>query len=230
MKNFLLKIKLFRKQTIKLCLKYRQHKEQKYLDYLRVLAKPISTEMYTIIYNFLVKAGMMHLLEDYYYQENQQTVKQFLISELQEEFYLIKQFLISVMDARLANMTPKAVELIFNLNFIDNDDVDYIIEKLEKVKLREDFFESDFHFNEHVNVVNETIEFYRTLEEASAKSIENKIVSISKALNVMHYSGYCFFNYSNTDNFLPIFNMKQAEAFSSIPLCEIETKLKKLLA
>lgn len=225
MKNF----KKLRKKLIELGLKYQETKEKKYLKYLALVVKPTTTQMYTVIYNFLLKAGMLNLLKDFHYSTNQHQIKELLILENSKDYYIIKEFLISIMDARITFAHPNLIEKTFTKEFIENIDTVHILEILNKAKSDKDLRDFNFSFESHSKTMENVINFYNTLQENPSSSIDSKISAISKALNVMHHTGYCFFYCKETNNFLPIFDEFQSKSLSNISVLVAERELKKLL-
>lgn len=225
MKDF----KKLRKKLIQLGLKYQETKEKKYLKYLALVVKPTTTQMFTVIYNFLLKASMLNLLKDFHYNANQHQIKELLILENSKDYYIIKEFLISMMDVRITFAHPIVIKKAFTEKFIENLDVVHICKILKRTKTNKNLRDFNFSFESHSKTMENIINFYNTLQETPSSTIDSKISAISKALNVMHHTGYCFFYCKETNNFLPIFDELQSRCLSNINVLVAERELKKLL-
>lgn len=223
------KIKNIRKRLIEIGIKYQKRKDPRYLVYLAQVARPIANKMFHVIYNFLLKASMLNLLKDYFYSNNQRLIESFLREEINKEFYVIKNFLICIMDSRLTFGHINSLDLIFTKEFIIKHNHKHVCDILEFIKNKEELRDYNYSFESHVQIINHTIDFYKILQENILDKIESKIANISKALNVMHNTGYCFFNVREIDNFLPVFTFEQKNMFSNISATTAEKELKKLL-
>lgn len=198
------------------------------------MLNPISLQVYTLTYNFLLKAAMLNAFSSYYYSDKQNAISHFLKAELLEEFKILKIFLITIIDCGACRLSNLARKLIFSKNYICNYSYDHITEKLKFIKSDINFFVHDLEKNSYESskiCIDNFLNCYEMLENAS--SLEEKIIAVSKVLNVWHCNGPFFHkNYSKNgelNNPTAPFTKEQFDNLSNITLLQVEKEIKKLL-
>lgn len=204
------------------------------LPILLHLLNPINDKMYTIIYQFLMKAVILNLFKTHHYSDKQTTIANFLKSEMREAYKTIKIFLTTAIDCGACRLPDSARNIIFSKEYISKYSYPHIREKLTFIKNNVILWEHNFRKNSLTTMkicIQDFLNCYEMLEAAS--SLDEKIVAVSKVLNVWHCNGPFFQkNYSeNTDLNNPTapFTEKQLESLSNITISQAENQIKKLL-
>jgi hypothetical protein len=233
-KEFNLKFLIeFRKTLLTQYVFIENAKKQTYLPGLVKSLNEVSKKMYSLLYEFLTNACILNLFQTTYYLENQTNIANFLEQEMLLDFKKIKLFLITVIDCGACRLSSSARKKIFSKNYISEYSHVHITTLLNQIKQDITFFVEDLEKNTYeksVICINNFLECYNFLE--NAVTLEQKIVAVSKVLNVWHCNGPFFYkNYSeNKDYNNPTapFTKQQFDKLSNIPLLEIENKIKKL--
>ena len=198
------------------------------------LLNPVSSQTYTLLYNFLLKAAMLDAFKSYHYSDKQSNIACFLKAELLEEFKILKLFLIIIIDCGACRLSDLARKLIFSKNYIWDYSYTHITEKLKFIKNDITFFEHDLKKNSYESskiCIDNFLNCYEMLEVAS--NLEEKIIAVSKVLNVWHCNGPFFHkNYSKDgelNNPTAPFTKEQFDNLSNITPLQVEKEIKKLL-
>jgi hypothetical protein len=224
----------FRKKILTQYLFIQNTKKLSYLPSLMQFLNNGSNKAYLLLYYFLINASIINLFKTTHYFDNQKNITDFLKFELVTNFKIIKLFLITIIDCGACRLSKPARKIIFTKNYVAEYSFAHIRETLLYVKNNKCFFEHDLEKNsyDHSKIcIDNFIECGEMLENAS--TIEEKVVAVSKVLNVWHCNGPFFYkNYSNNEtlnNPTAPFTKKQFEELSNISLSKIENEIKKLI-
>lgn len=194
----------------------------------------INAKAYAAIYNFLLKAAILNAFKTSYYSPNQTAIADFLKNEMLQEFKFIKFFLIIIMDCGCCRFSHIARNAVISKNYVSVYSYAHIANKLKFIQINATFFKHTLNENSHEEFkacVDNFLCCYEMLEFAS--SLEEKIVAVSKVLNVWHCNGPFFHkNYSKEEdlnNPTAPFTKEQFDNLSNITSLQVEKEIKKLL-